>query len=991
MKNVSEEFKKLSKKIKLQDLKLSIIEEEKIVKEIHVMPVNIFNSMPVNLLRARKEVIAKELRYSFEGELFKTIMQQIEITVKNASEIKGKNINFQYGIQVNNQFEYVDIGEYYIKDVEDDKNKEELTVTGYDKMLNFMKAFKQSELLLEYPCEIGQLVSRMGEVCGVELYSTDFYNSDLIIDEDFFTAQELTYRDVLEKVAQTTLTTIFIKENKLYLCKIGESVQTLDISFLSELVVGEKFGPVNALVLGRGAVEDNIEDFDQQSIDTNGRCEIRFDENEFVDSKRIQVIGGMFQQIKGLEYYSFEASNVGLMWLEPCDVLVLKDREESEYSSIYLKAEVVINTGISGDMGADIPETTTTEYKVTSKEEKKSLKVERIAKKNEGLIKDIIEEVGDRTEKSTSITQDINGITEKIENIEKTAITSVVVEYALSDSITTEPKENWSTTAPEWQEGKYMWQRTVTTYEDKTVVTGKAVCISGATGQQGNKGTGVKKVETEYYLSTSKTEQTGGSWKTTQDTWEEGTYYWIRTKITYDNNEVEYTTPILNEDTNSLREAVTEVKKTADGLNIEVKKKLGIEELGTQLEQNYEHVKIAWNKISEFIQMMILNDNASLAILDQNKNVMMSLDKTGQHFYKSDGKTIFGEMGVQTIDNQNFISFALPTDYDNQLQDGMAWGVTTSSDGKFHPILYIKNFTMPPKNSDGCTGELVLDGCDLVLNSANAGIVATGLKIHGDAMPGVFFTDTETGENILSIMPNNGISDTSLYMLGNICFFKNQAGGRSFRIGDSDGTYCLFSDDGYIIGKDLSLGNLIINGEDGHVSGNMSFGDLPTYLTSYKLVYARSHEISMEWRNNSQLVFWVDTTNVGTLSDKRLKADIKDIDEDFIKAINEVEIKQFKVANRNGLISFGILAQDLIEIFKKYNKNSFDYEIVYETQYRTDDDTIYYAINYEQFLILRQHAKEKELEELKEKDRQKDEIIADLIKRIEKLEGGHSK
>ena len=97
MKNVSEEFKKLSKKIKLQDLKLSIIEEEKIVKEIHVMPVNIFNSMPVNLLRARKEVIAKELRYSFEGELFKTIMQQIEITVKNASEIRDKDINFQYG------------------------------------------------------------------------------------------------------------------------------------------------------------------------------------------------------------------------------------------------------------------------------------------------------------------------------------------------------------------------------------------------------------------------------------------------------------------------------------------------------------------------------------------------------------------------------------------------------------------------------------------------------------------------------------------------------------------------------------------------------------------------------------------------------------------------------------------------------------------------------------------------------------------------------
>ena len=75
-------------------------------------------------------------------------------------------------------------------------------------------------------------------------------------------------------------------------------------------------------------------------------------------------------------------------------------------------------------------------------------------------------------------------------------------------------------------------------------------------------------------------------------------------------------------------------------------------------------------------------------------------------------------------------------------------------------------------------------------------------------------------------------------------------------------------------------------------------------------------------------------------------------------------MKQFKVANRNGLISFGILAQDLIEIFKKYNKNPFDYEIVYKTQFRIDDDTIYYAINYEQFLILKQKAMDKKIEEL---------------------------
>ena len=44
---------------------------------------------------------------------------------------------------------------------------------------------------------------------------------------------------------------------------------------MSDLVIKEKFGPVNSLVLGRGSVEDNIEAKDDESIAKNGRCEIR--------------------------------------------------------------------------------------------------------------------------------------------------------------------------------------------------------------------------------------------------------------------------------------------------------------------------------------------------------------------------------------------------------------------------------------------------------------------------------------------------------------------------------------------------------------------------------------------------------------------------------------------------------------------------------------------------------------------------------------------
>ena len=193
-----------------------------------------------------------------------------------------------------------------------------------------------------------------------------------------------------------------------------------------------------------------------------------------------------------------------------------------------------------------------------------------------------------------------------------------------------------------------------------------------------------------------------------------------------------------------------------------------------------------------------------------------------------------------------------------------------------------------------------------------------------------------------------------------------------------------FTNNGNTTVKRLSMNS---DGSTTNASGQFNFNLLPTYQGD-SLVYGTSpHKYHLQWHD--RLDFWVDTTNVGTLSDKRLKTEIKDIDEDFIKAIEEIEMKQFKVANRNGLVSFGILAQDLIEIFKKYNKNPFDYEIVYETKYKTDDDTVYYAIDYTQFLILKQKATDIKLKKLEEENKEKDNVLQELIARIEELEGGN--
>lgn len=130
-------------------------------------------------------------------------------------------------------------------------------------------------------------------------------------------------------------------------------------------------------------------------------------------------------------------------------------------------------------------------------------------------------------------------------------IASVDVEYAQGASRVTEPQGGWQTTAPQWVSGKYIWTRTKTTMQSGDIEYSEPVCISGrdgtdgAKGDKGSTGTGVKGIVEQYYLSTSFTAQSGGSWSEAQPAWSKGKYIWTRSKITWTDGSTTYTAPCL--------------------------------------------------------------------------------------------------------------------------------------------------------------------------------------------------------------------------------------------------------------------------------------------------------------------------------------------------------------------------------------------------------------------------------------------------------------
>lgn len=96
-------------------------------------------------------------------------------------------------------------------------------------------------------------------------------------------------------------------------------------------------------------------------------------------------------------------------------------------------------------------------------------------------------EFGDAKQSLVDTIAQNNGLVQQAISEAETAISGVDVEYAQNQSTTVAPTSGWSTTAPAWQEGYYIWTRTKTTTQSGSSYS-EPVCISGRDGHDGAQG-----------------------------------------------------------------------------------------------------------------------------------------------------------------------------------------------------------------------------------------------------------------------------------------------------------------------------------------------------------------------------------------------------------------------------------------------------------------------------------------------------------------------
>lgn len=132
---------------------------------------------------------------------------------------------------------------------------------------------------------------------------------------------------------------------------------------------------------------------------------------------------------------------------------------------------------------------------------------------------------------------------------------------------------------------------------------------------------------------------------------------------------------------------------------------------------------------------------------------------------------------------------------------------------------------------------------------------------------------------------------------------------------------------------------------------------------------ATGHTYHCGW-NGSALSFQVDVTWVWSSSDKRLKKNIKAINQDYIDAVGSVDLFQYNL-NRQGYsdkpLYFGAMAQDIIENLKDKGHVDENLNMIFQNKAASDDDTLYYGMNYEQFLILRLAGDEQKIDKMQKR------------------------
>lgn len=493
------------------------------------------------------------------------------------------------------------------------------------------------------------------------------------------------------------------RDGKLCIKTIGESSVTLPLKLFKTFKWGEKFK------ITRVRYDDGTQLFEKG--DTTGNTVYISQDNMYIVDQ--DQINNIYNTLKGLEFYSFEGESIIDPALDTGDIVVIDGKNVIYQGSMQFSGRWIAN--IESKIQCKAKEETTTR---TPSQKTINRRVETSINQIDGKITQLTQETTEHETKLTQQEQDINSIKQKVENVvELTQIcagnkTIILANCLKGELVKLRIKGNntvfdclyLNDTVTLNDELYLKGDSEITVTDDKSNTKIYELGIDDVLRKNGN-------IYDEYILEKGQAKvirriNADGSVKESESVKNIGT---LKIELAEGTNiiqiknysaEIEVKYVVKSEYTDVFAEKVemhTLVEQTAGQIMTEVNKKVDDAEIGTKITQNYESVQIAWNSISEFIKFL----NAMLQILDKNQKLLMSLDKTGMHFFNSTGKEI-GNIGINNAE----VSFYINGDVSGS---SMSWGINKTINGE---MKYFPVFSYSGYNTDSGTefgGKFLLE------------------------------------------------------------------------------------------------------------------------------------------------------------------------------------------------------------------------------------------------------------------------------------------
>ena len=358
---------------------------------------------------------------SFESSILKSAMKMLEID-SNVEIPKGSVVNYKFGVKVNGVYEYLDFGNYIVYSVEKQEDTMSYKVVCYDKMLNAMKDYVSLQNGT-FPMTIRSYIKNLCLDCGLTFKNTEdeFANYDKVLTSDVYAGLDYTYRDIFDELSAVTGGTICLdKEDNVEIRYITDTLDTIDEEYLKDINVnfGEKYGPVNSIVLSRSGESDNVYLQDEESVATNGLTELKIIDNQIMNlNNRADYLPNILGKLNGLEYYTNDFSSTGITYYDICDKYNVKIGENT-YPCVMFNDEIWVTQGLEENVFTEMPEETKTDYSKSDKDDRRINQAYIIVDKQNQQTNALLSQVEENSEKIVKFDATIEDIKSSVSTTE---------------------------------------------------------------------------------------------------------------------------------------------------------------------------------------------------------------------------------------------------------------------------------------------------------------------------------------------------------------------------------------------------------------------------------------------------------------------------------------------------------------------------------------------------------------------------------------------